>query len=97
MVDRAQISPAQQIGELARVNPVALVAFLQQRVFPRIVPNPIRSHLDGLATIRSSGFPPRNAPNSIRRPCGVFSVPICETPYKPNSGGTSRLAGRTHG
>src|SRR5664279_4687724 len=33
MVDRAQISPAQQIGELARVNPVALVAFLQQRVF----------------------------------------------------------------
>jgi hypothetical protein len=28
-------------------------------------------HFSGLATIRSSGFPPRNAPNSIRRPWGV--------------------------
>src|SRR5271166_3156120 len=25
-------------------------------------------HFSGLPTIRSSGFPPRNAPNSIRRP-----------------------------
>jgi hypothetical protein len=33
MVDRAQISPALQIGELARVNLIALVAFLRQRVF----------------------------------------------------------------
>src|ERR1700730_7278095 len=32
MVDRAQISAAQQIGELARVNLVALVAFLHQRI-----------------------------------------------------------------
>src|ERR1039458_5870434 len=33
MVDRAQISAAEQIGELARVNLVALVAFLHQRIF----------------------------------------------------------------
>jgi hypothetical protein len=36
MVDRAQISPTQQIGELARVNLVALVTFLHERVFPWI-------------------------------------------------------------
>jgi len=29
---------------------------------------PGRGHKNGTATIRSSGFPPRNAPNSIRRP-----------------------------
>src|ERR1017187_5353155 len=29
-------------------------------------------HFSGLPTIRSSGFPPRNAPNSIRRTWGVF-------------------------
>src|ERR1035441_2732103 len=31
---RPSVSPAQQIGELACVNLVALVAFLQQSVFP---------------------------------------------------------------
>ncbi len=36
MVDRAQISAAQQIGELARVNLVTLVTFLHQGVSPRI-------------------------------------------------------------
>ena len=42
------------------------------------------SHFDEMATIRSSGFPQRNAPNSIRRPWGV---------YEFRSGGTlaSRL------
>ena len=42
MVDRAQISAAQQIGELARVNLVALVAFLQQSVFPWIAHDQLR-------------------------------------------------------
>src|SRR5664279_5538587 len=28
-------------------------------------------HFDDMPTIRSSGFPPRNAPNSIRRPWRV--------------------------
>ena len=42
MVNCAQISAAQQIGELARVNLVALVAFLHQRVFPRIADYQLR-------------------------------------------------------
>jgi len=33
---------------------------------------PGRGHKGGTPTIRSSGFPPRNAPNSIRRPWGVL-------------------------
>ena len=31
-----------------------------------------------MATIRSSGFPPRNAPNSIRRPWGVTSTGLAK-------------------
>ena len=36
-----------------------------------------------LPTIRSSGFPPRNAPNSIRRPWGVSQYRSGETSHKP--------------
>src|ERR1039458_6071734 len=39
------ISPAQQIGELACVNLVALVAFLQQSVFPWIAHDELRDVL----------------------------------------------------
>jgi hypothetical protein len=47
-------------------------------------------HLSGLATIRSSGFPPRNAPNSIRRPWGVSS-------YKSGQISRTRLLVRVAG
>jgi hypothetical protein len=42
--------------------------------------------MDGTATIRSSGFPPRNAPNSIRRPCGVSRSYSGQISHKQTSG-----------
>src|SRR5271157_3354171 len=42
MVDRTQISAAQQIGQLARVNLVTLVTLFHERVFPRIAHHELR-------------------------------------------------------
>ena len=60
-----------------------------------------RGHKDGTATIHPSGFPPRNVPNSIRRPWGFSQYQSGETSnnqtYGQLSGPASVASGSSAG